>query len=973
MPDAAPPPAASHPAALAALTDPERVDPGWRSAEQVAAWLLRADERDRLAGAEQLRDQPADEHRFLYWRALGLARLGTAASAEEALAAVFHFGPPADPATAARVLVARSLPWLGDFAGRWLEAAPFDARPTIDQLVELGALVRPVGDRYASAMIAGLPVPCPAAHIRARLLTRPTAAGADLRALLTAPGAGARLHRLDWANRRRLDANTWTVQIADLVEEEVLDRAALVELCLDALDAASGHDSGSGPGADSGAGSAGRDEAQRAGETWFAGLYQRLEPTAADLEPHATRLRRLLDAPNPRLVELAQRSLQLLARAGKLTGREVLHCSAGPLARPERRVVLGQLRLLADVVASGPGIAPAAVRVAAAALDHSRPDVQIEALRFVTGHADAATLAELDLAARSPALRAAATALLAARGGALGSVLGGGSRPARPASVERCAARVAAVPVDVRRRFGLDLALAAVQAGRFPHVPPAPPGPGAPLRPGPEDDPVEVAALLARGMESDADPVLIQQALAAAVRSARQPLPARAAAWVPYRDATAAVRATVPFQHRFQPRRLMAELADCWSRGAALPETWLDPAAPGNRTVLTGPRTPQRLADVLAGQVAECTRLLARHPGRPLLAEPTHAAGAIDPDVLLDRLARLDDSAARSATGFPLDVELAALRLPRGLPRAFWEEATRRQPVVARSLQAHYAAQTEPPLRASVGLPAHRLGFRLGDGPRRAALASARPGLRPPGIWWALTDLDDVFALRPHRWRPEGAGALDTVVPHWPAVAPWHPELVAAHLLMPLALAQQPGGIAAPGAAAALDAPTGGLLGPIGHLALVEALQGVRAATRLAAAGTWQALVLDGRLDPGPAVAAMLLLHGGGLLRPARIVGALRTVVADPVVGYCTLQVLTAAAPPLFAERTPQLHLLLGLAEELAIRFGADAALEEVRRAADPRRESGRHRTGLPAVGPERPAAALAALDRALTRFETAG
>jgi len=946
---------------LAAFTAPDRLDPGWHSTEQVAAWLLRADERQRLAGAADVRGQAADERRFLYWRALGLARLGTAGSADEALAAVSEFGPPADATTVARVLVARALPWLAEFAARWVEMAPFDARPTVDELVELGAITRPAGERYASAMTAGLPVPTPAARIRARLLTRPAHVGADVRALLTGPGAGARLHRLDYVNRRRLDANTWTMQLVQLVEDEQLDRGTLLQLCLDALEpveAAAGRDESTEAG-----------DAHEAAETWFAVLYQSLEPTAADLEHHAVQLRRLLSARSGRVVELAQRSLILLAQAGKLPGREVLAASHAVLARPERRVVRGQLRLLTEVVRSGPGIAPAAVRVVAAVLDDPHPDVQIEALRFVTDYGDPATLAalweQLDLARRSPALRAAASALSAAPGSAL--------RSSRPPAVERCAARVDALPVDVRRRFGLDLALAAVQAGRFPHVPPAPAAMGAPLSPVAADDPVEVAMLLARAMATDADPVLLQQVLAAAVRSAGLPVDARAAAWAPHRDLAMAVRASVPFQHRITPRRLLAELGECWSRGAELPARWLDPNARPGEPVLGDRRGPRRLADVLPGQVVECSQLLARsttgRPGRPLLAEPTHASGAIDPEALLERLALIEPS----PDGYPLDLELAALRLPRGLPRAFWEEAARRNQPVAHELRGHYAAQVEPPLRAGVGVPAHRLGFRLGEGPHRAALASARPGHRPPGIWWALTDLDDVFATRPHRWGPDGVGTVDAAAPHWPYLAPWHPELVAAHLLLPLAMAQLPGGIAAPGAAAAIDAPAGGLLGPVGHLALVQALQGVRAATRLAAAGTWRTAVLDGRLDPGPAVAAMLLLHGGGLLRPARIVGALRPVVADPVVGYCTLQVLTAAMAPLHAERAPQLHLLLGLAEELATRFGADPAFEEVRRAADPVRRPGRHRTNLPPVGPERRPAALTALDRALTRFEAAG
>jgi len=642
----------------------------------------------------------------------------------------------------------------------------------------------------------------------------------------------------------------------------------------------------------------------------------------------------------------------LLAREERINGRDIVEASEGPLARAEKRLVLGQLRLLGELVRTGPGFAPAAVRVAATALGHHRVDVQLETMRFLATHGDRATLAQLDLTSLSPVLRAA-----------MGGRLPGPARE-RPPSVERCAQRVRDLPVAVRRRYGLDLALAAVQAGRFPHVPPTPPGHGRPVPPPVADDPVELARHLARAMETDVDPVIVQRLIAAAVRTAAVPLAHRAAAWAPYREAADRVRAAVPFQHRPHARRLVAELAGCWADGGELVDRWHDPSSPHQPLRSgSGRPTPRRLGEVLPVLVVEAARLMSRRPGTQLVSEPTDAGGTVDPGVLLTRLAGVDELHPH------VDLELAALRLPRGLGPEYWEDAAGRNRFAGGWLRTYYLGQVEPPLRALVGTPVFRMGTRLGDGPRRAALAVARPGTRAPGVWWAVSDLDGIFEFRPHRFGPERDPAADATIAFWPSFAPWHPELIAAHLLLPLTTAQQRGAPAVPAAAAALDAPTGEL-GPIGHLALVQALQAARAPTRLAAAGTWRAAALDGRLDPGRAVAALVLLQDGGLLRLARVVAALRPAVDEPVVGYRTLQVLTAAAGPLFEARTPQLHLLLGLAEQLAARFGIDPALEEVRRAADPRKNLARHRAALPAAGPELEPAALAALAAALDRVE---
>lgn len=920
---------------LAEIIDGQPGDRGWHSVDEAADWLRAATETDRLAARAAVRQRLAVELDALYNPALKLAVIGTAATAAEALDGVRGHGIH-HAELAAEILGLRQVPWVGEFVQRWLERDPAAARRTVDCLVAAGLVPRPTSTGYVAAMWAGLPGLPSGAQIRARLLTAPETTGRDVLTMLDAPGSGEALYTLGCDYHRGIGENTWPWQIALLADEGVVDRAALIDSCLRKLDR----------------------EASRTECIWFVGMLNHLRVTEDDAAAQAPRLLRLLRAERSSVVSLAQNALLLLVRARRVDPQALLDASASPLARPEKKLVLTQLRMLDHLATTDPAMAPAVAGQARLALDHERADVQDAALKVIGKHADPQALASLDVQAVSPALSATVAGIGLTLPGAAGATAAGTTA----ADVDRCAALVERLPAQLRERWELDQALAAARAGSFPRLAP-PPATFGTVVPPLEDDPAELARLFGELMERDSDPVLVQQALAAAVRTSSLPLAERAALWAPYRRR--ADRLPMPFYHnRVPPQSWIGGVANCWADGRRLTHLWYDA---DNRVQTTSEqRAPQSLVEIFQTQAVECTRLMARTPGAVLVAEPTHASGAIDPAILLDRVRRL-----RSNHPW-IDLELAALRLPRGLDAEYWNEVCARNEHAGRSLRGYYDRQQLPPLMPAVGLPDHPT-WTVGRS-RPVALAETPGEERDPGIWWALTDLDAMFEYRPHRYDSHGLSTYDAFAWDWTSIAPWHHELIAAHLLIPLSRALMPGNNAAPRSPLALDSATG-TLGPVGHLALVLALQGASATTRTPAADTWLAAAGDGRLQPGLVADAMLLLHEGGLLQLNRIIDAIRPTVAEPAAGYRTLEALTSAAPGLLAGKARHLHLLFELAAELAARFGCDCVPSTLRAGGETRSTSAlavarRRLAQITSDAPERPAAAVAAIEAWISRLE---
>jgi hypothetical protein len=458
--------------------------------------------------------------------------------------------------------------------------------------------------------------------------------------------------------------------------------------------------------------------------------------------------------------------------------------------------------------------------------------------------------------------------------------------------------------------------------------------------PAPITDPDELVELFAELIEADGNPVLVQRVLAGAVRTAGLPPRLRADRMAPLLDRAWA--RSVPHADtagRHPSWSYLAALAFAWGSGTGwrLDYRHFEPCGAGSGEWISSPDylPPSRLSGVFGLQVAECTRLISTGLGQQLLAEPTHLCGGVEPEAMLRRLHELPDGAAGWLTrSAPLDLELAALRLPRDLDQEFWRAARTASPPVAERLWEHYAEQRQPALRPVIGVPSGTYLYQRDRG-RPIALAEIADGLPHtdrPGVWSVLTNLQDAIGRFEQLMGTFGFFEYDQQAAMWSMIAPWHHELLSAHVLMPLARVQA-GDSAAPSAATVIDSPTGAF-GPVAHLALVVALQAGAAETRAVAAETWLATAGDGRLQPGRLAAAVVLLARGKVLKLGRLLETVHPSTYEPATGYRTLQMLVAALPELLPIQPPELVEAIDLLAELAGRYGTELIPDELRRLA---------------------------------------
>ena len=230
--------------------------------------------------------------------------------------------------------------------------------------------------------------------------------------------------------------------------------------------------------------------------------------------------------------------------------------------------------------------------------------------------------------------------------------------------------------------------------------------------------------------------------LAGAVRTAGLPARIRAARMAPLLDRAWA--RSVPHADtagRHPSWSYLAALAFGWGTGTGwrLDYRHFEPRGAGAGEWISSPDylPPSRLSGVFGLQVAECTRLISTGLGQQLLAEPTHLCGGVEPEAMLRRLHELPDGPDGWLTlSAPLDLELAALRLPRDLDQSFWRAARAASAPVADRLWQHYAEQRQPVLRPVIGVPSGTYLLPAGPGPadragrdrRRRAAAPTGPG-----------------------------------------------------------------------------------------------------------------------------------------------------------------------------------------------------------------------------------------------------
>jgi hypothetical protein len=636
---------------------------------------------------------------------------------------------------------------------------------------------------------------------------------------------------------------------------------------------------------------------------WYVGLHDELAPTLEEMAPRASQYERLLAATASIGVGMGQKALEQLMRASRLELPEFVHASAPALNRAEKGIVVKQLKLLELAYKSRPELASLIIESLAPALAHERADIREEASALANQLPAQQRALELPLERPSPSP--------GLPGGDEELVL---SRAAELAKGSIWAPQIAA-------------SVEAVRAGAVPPPWTIPVGPGAPLPP-PISDPEELVEVFTRLVEDAGDPILIERAIAGAVRTARIPLATRK-------------RMTEPLAKRAREqlpgwpsgltggtvREMIASVAYTWSTGVRVAADFgggyrdfsLEHSSLDEHFL---PITP---TGVLAVRCIEAIDLIARGSEVELLSEPTHERGAIAHDVFLERAQKSYGKWLGPAAP-KYDLEMAALRIRPGeidlrvtkLPRQIKD----------RMSELLRASQTAVDPTVITGEPVDRWK-KTGS---RVVLAKVSKSGHDATILATLTNLADPVASY---LRLAGEGEYVTrygaSINTWPLIAPWHPELTAAHLLRPLSRALLPGkhdyGPSAVGCLLHPDTPLGG----VGHVVLAMGCIGAEADTRTRAADVFAAAAADGRLQPSAMSEAILTLARFGVFQAKRFDAALGPLRADSASAMRLAQSLRLALGPLLEVGVRDVHVLARLAASLGAAHGVfpnDSRLE---------------------------------------------
>ncbi|MFC0039995.1 DUF6493 family protein [Actinomadura rayongensis] len=315
---------------------------------------------------------------------------------------------------------------------------------------------------------------------------------------------------------------------------------------------------------------------------------------------------------------------------------------------------------------------------------------------------------------------------------------------------------------------------------------------------------------------------------------------------------------------------------------------------------------PPILQRFLAWRMREAADAVGRVP--LLLATPTDASGALDPDVLLRRRAELDAAGVRPGRA---DAVQAVLRLPR--------EAA----AVAERLLPGAGAWFDAPTVACAVEPV-RVG--RGDGEYAPRLAG-RVTLKEK----VPDELDRAARLPSGRSFGDAFATGYTIgVGQWPGMFPHHREVAAAHLLPSLPLGMTvdwfPSGVTA-GLAAA-----GGPPGPATAAVLACGLSGTPAA-RAEAVDALLVLAARDALAAADLGAAVVTLTGQAIVKVNRVTESLGQA-ADAGAHRHVFTAITTALPGLLpapgARPATGLPDLLALAARIAETAGLRADLPEV-------------------------------------------
>lgn len=291
----------------------------------------------------------------------------------------------------------------------------------------------------------------------------------------------------------------------------------------------------------------------------------------------------------------------------------------------------------------------------------------------------------------------------------------------------------------------------------------------------PVESPIELAELFARLIEEASDPIEVERALEGVVRLGSQ---------TPGGMGEALARRcseVLPNLGRFNGTEIRGDLA-------FICRVWLagDRVGTGSTGRITGysfsgnrMQTTTQPDWTLPTLVSLRTLEIARavRTGRPVLSLPSTDDGSIRPADLTERLR----SIGRTTPFLPLDLGLAALRLPPGQYDAVDLPGAHR---AARQLRQHLNAlkRYQPDWERTVGASQGKWRFR-NDDTRYVAWRDRRSAKgSQTDLVAAVLDRQDPLVLMGNEVEDgEYAARFDQIVMLWPLMLPHHRELLAAH------------------------------------------------------------------------------------------------------------------------------------------------------------------------------------------------
>lgn len=255
------------------------------------------------------------------------------------------------------ILADRKPDWIDEWVESLLkESFYWNHWHLIRRLIAAGLAKKPDSPRYYLGMISAINGRMNKVPLVKALQEAPDLLKEDIWKLFEYDGDGEN----SLANTERFD-QSWISAFLILVDQGKLPRHRLLEASIDALERDFNH--------------------YRA--KWYFELFDRLEPTDAELKKFGDRILGLLGASAPNVASWALARVQALATSGEFTSPTMCHSMEPILRARAKGTVLTALKLLERQATTFPNDAPLISIAVAKTLAHESPDVQRAAVRLL--------------------------------------------------------------------------------------------------------------------------------------------------------------------------------------------------------------------------------------------------------------------------------------------------------------------------------------------------------------------------------------------------------------------------------------------------------------------------------------------------------------------------------------------------------------------------------------------------------------